>query len=43
VWGAPPITYVLDGRQYVVIPSGVTVIAFGLPSTTAPASVTAKQ
>ena len=43
VWGAPPITYMLDGRQYVVIPSGVTIIAFALPSTTVPASVTARQ
>jgi hypothetical protein len=28
---APPTTYLLDGRQYVVIPSGATLIAFALP------------
>jgi alcohol dehydrogenase (cytochrome c) len=43
VWGAPPITYMLDGRQYVVIPSGVTIITFALPSSTVPATVTAKK
>jgi alcohol dehydrogenase (cytochrome c) len=29
---AAPITYLLDGRQYVVIPSGTTLTAFALPS-----------
>lgn len=29
--GAAPITYVLDGRQYVVIPSGTMLTAFALP------------
>jgi alcohol dehydrogenase (cytochrome c) len=31
IWGAPPITYMLDGRQWVVVPSGVTITAFALP------------
>jgi alcohol dehydrogenase (cytochrome c) len=28
---APPTTYLLDGRQYVVMPSGSTMVAFALP------------
>jgi len=32
IWGAPPITYMLDGRQWVVVPSGVTLTAFALPA-----------
>ena len=32
IWGAPPITYMLDGRQWIVVPSGVTVTAFAMPS-----------
>ena len=28
---APPTSYQLDGRQYVVIPSGTTLTAFALP------------
>ena len=32
IWGAPPVTYMIDGRQWVVVPSGVTVTAFALPS-----------
>ena len=32
VWGIAPITYMLDGVQWVVVPSGVTVTAFALPS-----------
>jgi alcohol dehydrogenase (cytochrome c) len=32
IWGAPPITYLLDGRQWVVVPSGVTITAFALPA-----------
>ena len=28
---APPTTYLLDGRQYVVMPSGATLTAFALP------------
>jgi len=31
VWGAAPITYLLDGKQQVVIASGTTLLAFGLP------------
>jgi len=31
VWGAAPITYTLGGRQYVVVPSGIAIIAFALP------------
>src|SRR5262245_7136561 len=29
---APPTTYLVDGRQYVVIPSGTTLTAFALPA-----------
>ena len=31
VWGVAPITYMLDGIQWVVVPSGVTLTAFALP------------
>ena len=31
IWGVAPVTYVLDGRQWVLIPSGVTLTAFALP------------
>ena len=31
IWGAAPMTYMLDGRQYVLIPSGTTLVAFALP------------
>jgi alcohol dehydrogenase (cytochrome c) len=31
IWGAAATTYVLDGRQYVLIPSGSTLVAFALP------------
>jgi alcohol dehydrogenase (cytochrome c) len=31
IWGAAPMTYLLDGRQQVLIPSGTTLTAFGLP------------
>jgi alcohol dehydrogenase (cytochrome c) len=30
IWGGAGMTYLLDGRQYVVIPSGMTMIAFAL-------------
>jgi alcohol dehydrogenase (cytochrome c) len=30
IWGAPPVTYMLDGRQWVAVPSGVTITAFAL-------------
>jgi alcohol dehydrogenase (cytochrome c) len=33
VWGAAPMTFMLDGRQYVVIGSGTTITAFALPET----------
>jgi alcohol dehydrogenase (cytochrome c) len=32
---APPTTYLLDGRQHVLIPAGTTLTAFALPRTTA--------
>jgi alcohol dehydrogenase (cytochrome c) len=28
---AAPITYMLDGRQFVLVPSGTTLFAFALP------------
>jgi alcohol dehydrogenase (cytochrome c) len=31
IWGAPPVTYMLDGRQWIVVPSGVSLTAFALP------------
>ena len=31
IWGAAPMTYMLDGRQYVVIASGTTLLSFALP------------
>jgi len=30
IWGGAAMSYMLDGKQYVLIPSGNTVIAFGL-------------
>jgi alcohol dehydrogenase (cytochrome c) len=30
IWGAAAVTYMLDGRQYVLIPSGTNLVAFGL-------------
>ncbi len=33
LWGGSPMTYLLDGRQYVVVPSGSTLTAFALPRT----------
>ena len=33
LWGAAATTFMLDGRQYVLIPSGATLVAFALPST----------
>ena len=32
IWGGGPMTYLLDGRQYVLIPSGGTLMAFALPA-----------
>jgi glucose dehydrogenase len=31
IYGAAAVTYMLDGRQYVLIPSGMTIVAFALP------------
>ena len=31
LWGAAPITYMLDGRQYVVVGSGSAITAFAVP------------
>jgi alcohol dehydrogenase (cytochrome c) len=31
IWGAAAMTYMLDGRQYVLIESGTTIMAFALP------------
>jgi alcohol dehydrogenase (cytochrome c) len=31
VWGVAPVTYMLDGVQWVAVPSGVTLMAFSLP------------
>jgi alcohol dehydrogenase (cytochrome c) len=31
IWGAAANTYMLDGKQYVLIESGYTVVAFALP------------
>jgi alcohol dehydrogenase (cytochrome c) len=31
IWGAPPVSYMLDNRQWIVVPSGVTLTAFALP------------
>ena len=33
VWGSAPVTYMLDGRQWVVTTAGLTFTAFALPST----------
>ena len=30
IWGTAATTYMLDGRQYVLIPSGTVLIAFAL-------------
>jgi len=31
LWGAAPMTYMVDGRQQVIIGSGTTVTAFAVP------------
>jgi alcohol dehydrogenase (cytochrome c) len=36
VHGTSPLTYLLDGRQYVLVPAGVTLVAFALPETPKP-------
>ena len=33
IWGAAPMTFMIDGRQHVVIGSGTTITAFALPQT----------
>ena len=33
VWGGAPISFMLDGRQWVVTPAGLTLTAFALPQT----------
>ena len=33
LWGAAATTFMLDGRQHVLIPSGTTLVAFALPPT----------
>ena len=33
IWGAPPVTYMLDGRQWIVVPSGTSLTAFALSET----------
>jgi outer membrane protein assembly factor BamB len=30
IWGAAAVTYMLDGKQYVLIPSGAALLAFAL-------------
>jgi hypothetical protein len=30
-WKAAPMSYAIDGRQYVAVVAGSTLIAFGLP------------
>jgi alcohol dehydrogenase (cytochrome c) len=34
LWGSAAVTYMLDGRQWVVTPSGLTLTAFALPAAT---------
>jgi alcohol dehydrogenase (cytochrome c) len=36
VHGTSPITYMLDGRQYVLVPAGATLVAFALPEPARP-------
>jgi alcohol dehydrogenase (cytochrome c) len=31
IWGAPPVTFMLDNRQWLIVPSGVTLTAFAMP------------
>jgi alcohol dehydrogenase (cytochrome c) len=32
VWGSAPITYMIDGRQWVITTAGLTFTAFALPA-----------
>jgi alcohol dehydrogenase (cytochrome c) len=36
IWGAAAMTFMLDGRQHVLIPSGTTLLAFALPGSESP-------
>ena len=36
VWGTAAISYVLDGRQWVVTPAGLNLTAFALPEASHP-------
>ena len=36
IWGAAAMTYMLDGRQHVLIASGTTLLSFALPAAPAP-------
>jgi alcohol dehydrogenase (cytochrome c) len=36
IWGAAAMTFMLDGRQYVLIGSGTNVVAFALPASNVP-------
>ena len=36
VHGTSPLTYQLDGRQYALVPAGVTLVAFALPESARP-------
>jgi hypothetical protein len=31
LWGTGPTTYIVDGRQYLLVPAGSTLMAFALP------------
>ena len=32
LWGSAPMTYMLDGKQYVMIASGLTLFDFAIPA-----------
>ena len=36
IWGAAAMTYMLDGRQHVLIASGTTLLSFALPAASTP-------
>jgi len=36
IWGVSPITYMVDGHQWVVVPSGIAIMAFALPDAPMP-------
>jgi len=38
IWGAAATTFLLDNRQYVLIPSGTNLVAFALPDADNPRS-----